>query len=75
MKRPPILTPADLSVDLWLRPSTTTLRRRSVDVTAVFLRGHSMEEIAGALMSDVDLIEDSIRWEMQRRVKNGGRRG
>jgi hypothetical protein len=34
-----------------------------------------MEEIAGALMSDVDLIEDSIRWEMQRRVKNGGRRG
>jgi 5'-deoxynucleotidase YfbR-like HD superfamily hydrolase len=60
----------EIYFELGLRPSTTWLRRRSADVTSVFLHGYRAAAIAHALCVDVALIEDSIRWEMKRRDKN-----
>lgn len=62
-------TPQELYFELGLRPSTTKLRRRSRDVSAVFLNGYSLERIAHALCVHIALIEDAIRWEMKRRDK------
>jgi hypothetical protein len=49
--------------------TTPRLRRRSADVVAVFMLGWSMQQIADALGVHVDLINDSIRWEMNRRER------
>jgi hypothetical protein len=63
----PISHPHDLVWALGEQPSSTRLRHRSADVAAVFLYGYSQEQIAVALHVDVELIADSIRWEMKRR--------
>jgi hypothetical protein len=65
----------ELYFELGLRPSTTSLRRRSADVASVFLHGYGVAAIAHALSADFALIEDAIRWEMKRRDRKRGRRG